>query len=209
MNLVFLGPPGAGKGTMAGKLADDQGIPHISTGDIFRAAINNETDLGKRVKDILSSGDLVPDELTIELVRERLGEDDAANGYILDGFPRTIPQAEALDDLASIDRAVNFVLEDEDIIRRLSGRRVHKPSGRTYHVEFNPPKAEGKDDVTGEDLVQRPDDKPESIKNRLEVYRKQTAPLIDYYKSKGILVDVDASPSPDTVFRSLKDTLEI
>jgi adenylate kinase len=194
---------------MAGKLADDQGIPHISTGDIFRAAINNETDLGKRVKDILSSGDLVPDELTIELVRERLGEDDAANGYILDGFPRTIPQAEALDDLASIDRAVNFVLEDEDIIRRLSGRRVHKPSGRTYHVEFNPPKAEGKDDVTGEDLVQRPDDKPESIKNRLEVYRKQTAPLIDYYKSKGILVDVDASPSPDTVFRSLKDTLEI
>ena len=203
MNLIFLGPPGAGKGTMASRLSGEKEIPHISTGDIFRENINNETELGKKVKAILDSGELVPDELTVELVRDRLAQDDAAAGFILDGFPRTIPQAEALEGFATIDKVIRFVLGDEEIIKRLSGRRVHKPSGRTYHIMFNPPKAPGKDDVTGEDLMQRPDDREESIKNRLEVYRRQTEPLVDFYSDKGLLVDVDARPDPDTVYASL------
>lgn len=203
MNLIFLGPPGAGKGTMATRLAEERGIPHISTGDIFRENINNETELGKQVKAILDSGELVPDELTIELVKDRLKQEDAKAGFILDGFPRTIPQAEALEGFATIDKVVRFVLGDEEIIKRLSGRRVHKPSGRTYHLVFNPPKAPGKDDVTGDELIQRPDDREESIKNRLEVYRRQTEPLVNFYQEKGLLVDVDASPEPDTVFAKL------
>ncbi len=207
MNLIFLGPPGAGKGTMASRLAEEKGIPHVSTGDIFRENINNETDLGKRVKAILDSGELVPDELTIELVRDRLSQEDAKKGFILDGFPRTIPQAEALDGFARIDRVVRFILGDEEIVKRLSGRRVHKASGRTYHIEFSPPKAPGKDDVTGEELMQRPDDREESIKNRLEVYRRQTEPLVDYYQERGLLVDIDARPEPDTVFANLTKSL--
>jgi adenylate kinase len=192
---------------MATRLAKEKGIPHISTGDIFRENINNETDLGKRVKAILDSGELVPDELTIELVRDRLSQQDAKKGFILDGFPRTIPQAQALDGFARIDKVVRFVLGDEEIIKRLSGRRVHKPSGRTYHIEFSPPKAPGKDDVTGEELIQRPDDREESIKNRLEVYRRQTEPLVDYYNERGLLTDIDASPEPDAVFAKLKETI--
>jgi adenylate kinase len=205
MNLVFLGPPGAGKGTMASRLAEEKGIPHISTGDIFRANINNQTELGKKVKSILDSGELVPDELTIELVKDRLAQDDTKDGFILDGFPRTIPQADALDEFATIEKAILFSLDDEEIVKRLSGRRVHKPSGRTYHVEFNPPKVAGKDDVTGEDLIQREDDKEDAIKNRLSVYRDQTAPLINYYQKKGKLVEIDASPSPDEVFSTLSE----
>ena len=204
MNLVFLGPPGGGKGTMASRLSEAKGIPHISTGDIFRWNINNQTELGKKVKSILDSGDLVPDELTIELVKDRLAKDDAKAGFILDGFPRTIPQAEALDGFATVDKAILFSLSDEEIIKRLSGRRVHKPSGRTYHVEFNPPNVAGKDDETGEDLIQREDDKVDAIKNRLSVYHKQTAPLIDYYKDKGKLTEVDAGPAPDDVFGALE-----
>ena len=188
---------------MATRLAEERGIPHISTGDIFRENINNETELGKQVKAILDSGELVPDELTIELVKDRLKQEDAKAGFILDGFPRTIPQAEALEGFATIDKVVRFVLGDEEIIKRLSGRRVHKPSGRTYHLVFNPPKAPGKDDVTGDELIQRPDDREESIKNRLEVYRRQTEPLVNFYQEKGLLVDVDASPEPDTVFAKL------
>lgn len=207
MNLIFLGPPGAGKGTMASRLAEEKGIPHVSTGDIFRENINNETDLGKRVKAILDSGELVPDELTIELVRDRLSQEDAKKGFILDGFPRTIPQAEALDGFARIDKVVRFILGDEEIVKRLSGRRVHKASGRTYHIEFSPPKAPGKDDVTGEELMQRPDDREESIKNRLEVYRRQTEPLVDYYQERGLLVDIDARPEPDTVFANLTKSI--
>jgi len=207
MNLVFLGPPGAGKGTMAARLAEAQGIPHISTGDIFRENINNQTELGKKVKTILDSGDLVPDSLTIELVKDRLQQPDAAKGYILDGFPRTIPQAEALDTFSTVEKVLHFALADEEIVKRLSGRRVHKPSGRTYHVLFNPPKVEGKDDVTGEELIIRPDDQEDAIRNRLSVYRKQTAPLIDYYRSRNLLVDIDASPKPDEVFARLENVL--
>lgn len=207
MNLVFLGPPGAGKGTMASRLAESKGIPHISTGDMFRAAMANKTELGLKAKAIMEAGDLVPDELTIAMVKERLAQPDAADGYILDGFPRTIPQAEALDGFATIDKAIRFALDQEQLIRRLSGRRVHKPSGRTYHVDFNPPKEPGKDDVTGEPLIQRDDDKEEAIRNRLKVYDEQTAPLVEYYDKKGILVSVDASPAPDTVFARVQEVV--
>ncbi len=207
MNLVFLGPPGAGKGTMASRLAEEMGIPHISTGDMFRAAMAKGTELGLKAKAIMEAGDLVPDELTIAMVRERLQESDAQNGYILDGFPRTIPQAEALHGFATIDRAVRFEVAEESLVKRLSGRRVHKPSGRIYHVEFSPPKEPGKDDVTGEPLIQRDDDKEEAIRNRLKVYHEQTAPLVSYYEAKGILTTIDASPEPDTVYESLKKAL--
>ncbi len=207
MNLVFLGPPGAGKGTMASRLAEELKIPHISTGDMFRAAMANKTELGLKAKAIMEAGDLVPDELTIAMVKERLSQADAQNGYILDGFPRTIPQAEALDSFASIDKAIRFELDEEQLVRRLSGRRVHKPSGRIYHVEFSPPKVLGKDDVTGEDLIQRDDDKEDAIRNRLKVYADQTAPLVSYYDEKGILVSVDASPTPDQVYEALRKAL--
>ncbi|TVR35905.1 MAG: adenylate kinase [Spirochaetaceae bacterium] len=200
MNLVFLGPPGAGKGTMATRVSEHFKIPHISTGDIFRANIKGQTELGKKVKAILDAGDLVPDELTVELVKDRLSKDDAAAGFILDGFPRTIPQADALAGFSTVDQALNFVLPDEEVIKRLSGRRVHPGSGRTYHVLFSPPRTEGKDDVTGEDLVIRPDDQEDAIRNRLEVYKKQTQPLIAYYSERGLLVDVDSAPAPDEVF---------
>ncbi|MFW6312588.1 MAG: adenylate kinase [Spirochaetota bacterium] len=207
MNLVFLGPPGAGKGTMASRLAEELKIPHISTGDMFRAAMANKTELGLKAKAIMEAGDLVPDELTIAMEKERLAEQDAQNGYILDGFPRTIPQAEALDSFATIDKAVRFELDEDQLVRRLSGRRVHKPSGRIYHVEFSPPKTPGKDDVTGEDLIQRDDDKEDAIRNRLKVYADQTAPLVSYYDAKGILVTVDASPAPDEVYKALRKAL--
>ncbi len=209
MKLVFLGPPGAGKGTMATQLAEYAGIPHISTGDIFRANIKQQTELGKKVKAILDSGELVPDTLTIELVQDRLSQSDAQQGFILDGFPRTVPQADALADMQTLDAVVNFELDDEEVVRRLSGRRVHPGSGRTYHVVFSPPKQEGLDDVTGEPLVQREDDSEESIKNRLRVYREQTQPLIEYYRSRKQLVDLDASPKPEQVFENLKEVLKL
>ncbi len=208
MNLIFLGPPGAGKGTMASRLAQDQGIPHISTGDIFRANIKNQTELGKKVKTILDRGDLVPDELTIELVKDRLSQPDTGKGFILDGFPRTIPQAEALTSFAKIDNVINFVLTDEEVVKRLSGRRVAPTSGRTYHVLFNPPRKEGIDDETGEKLITRPDDEVDAVKNRLDVYNRQTAPLIDFYRSKNLLTDLDSSPKPDDVYASLKKLLK-
>jgi adenylate kinase len=193
---------------MASRLAEEMGIPHISTGDMFRAAMAKETELGLKAKAIMAAGDLVPDELTIAMVKERLAEADAQKGYILDGFPRTIPQAEALDGFATIEKAVRFDVQRDMLIRRLSGRRVHKPSGRIYHVEFSPPKVAGKDDVTGDDLIQRDDDKEDAIRNRLSVYDDQTAPLIEYYEKKGNLVTVDAAPAPDEVFAALKKLLQ-
>lgn len=207
MRLVFLGPPGAGKGTIAAKAKLVYSIPHISTGDLFRANIKNGTELGRRVQAILAAGDLVPDEVTIDMVRERLKEEDAITGFILDGFPRTIAQADALGAMTDLDRVVNFVLDKEDIVKRLSGRRVCKSTGRTYHILYNPPKVEGIDDETGEMLIQRDDDKEEAIRNRLEVYEASTAPLIAYYRDKGLLVDIDASKSPDEVLSSMVEAL--
>ena len=207
MNLIFLGPPGAGKGTISAIAKDVFSIPHISTGDLFRANIKNETELGKKVKEILASGNLVPDEITIEMVRLRLGEEDAEKGYILDGFPRTIAQADALASMSKVDYVVNFCLDRDTILKRLSGRRVCKSTGRTYHILYNPPKVEGIDDETGEELIQRDDDKPEAILNRLDVYEKSTAPLIDYYKNKGLIVDIDASLSPEEIVENLKKVL--
>ena len=203
MKVVMLGAPGAGKGTQAKKIAAKYNIPHISTGDIFRSNIKNGTELGKKVQGILASGGLVPDEVTIEMVRDRLASDDTASGYILDGFPRTIPQAEALSEMAELEAVINFVLSDDEVVKRLSGRRLCPSTGRIYHIVSNPPKQEGIDDETGEPLIQRDDDKPEAIRHRLEVYRAETAPLIGYYKEKGKIIDIDASPSPETVLSSV------
>ena len=196
MNLVFLGPPGAGKGTIAAVAKNALGVPHISTGDLFTENIKNETELGEEVKAIVASGGLIPDSVTIKMVEERLKRCYSADGYILDGFPRTIPQAEALSKMSKVDGVVNFVLSEEEIIKRLSGRRMCKSTGRTYHILFNPPKVEGKDDETGEDLIQRDDDKPEAIKHRLEVYNESTAPLIDFYKKEGIVLDLICTNDP-------------
>ena len=208
MNIVLLGPPGAGKGTLAALLKNELGVPHISTGDIFRSNIKNGTELGRKVQGILASGGLVPDEVTIEMVRGRLGEDDTGSGCILDGFPRTIAQAEALDAMASIDAVINFVLDDEEVVKRLSGRRLAPSTGRIYHIVTNPPKQEGIDDETGEKLIQRDDDKPEAIRHRLEVYRKETAPLIDYYRGTGNIIDIDASPAPEAVLAAVVEALK-
>ena len=207
MKLVFLGPPGAGKGTIASQAKTAYSIPHISTGDLFRDNIRRETELGQKVKAILAAGDLVPDEVTIAMVDNRLKEADAAAGFILDGFPRTIAQADALARMTELDKVVNFVLDKETVVRRLSGRRVCKSTGRTYHILYNPPKVEGIDDETGEPLIQRDDDREESVRNPLEVYEATTAPLIYYYRSRGLLVDVDASGSPEEVFEQLKKAI--
>ena len=209
MNLVFLGPPGAGKGTIAKVAKEALGVPHISTGDLFRANIKNETELGKRVKEILASGGLVPDEITIKMVENRLSESDCEKGYIIDGFPRTIPQAEALSKMSNVEGVINFVLSEEEIIKRLSGRRMCPSTGRTYHILFNPPKVEGIDDETGEPLIQRDDDKPEAIRHRLELYNEATAPLIDYYKAKDVVLDLictnDPKETEDNFFALIKD----
>jgi len=209
MKLIFLGPPGAGKGTLAVKAVEILSIPHISTGNIFRAAIAAFSPLGLKVKSILDSGALVDDKTTIELVRERLTKDDVQKGFILDGFPRTIPQAEALAEFSAIDKVVNFDIPDKIIVQRLGGRRTCRSCGTNFHIVFNKPKQEGICDNCGGELYTRDDDKEEAIKKRLEVYREQTAPLIDYYRKKGILVDVDASPSIDTVVENFRKNLGI
>jgi adenylate kinase len=209
MKMVFLGPPGAGKGTVASKAKEYYKIPHISTGDLFRSNIKNETALGLQVKSILASGGLVPDSITIEMVRNRLAEPDCSNGFILDGFPRTIPQADALAEMTALDAVVDFQISAEEVVQRLSGRRMCPSTGRIYHILFNPPKVEGKDDETGEDLIQREDDKEEAIKHRLDVYVAQTQPLIDYYKGKGLIREVKTNNdlTPDEVFELTKKAL--
>ena len=182
MRILLLGLPGAGKGTQARYLSSKYGIPQISTGDMLRAAAKAGTALGKQAKDYMDRGALVPDPLVIELVKERARQPDAENGFIFDGFPRTIAQAEALREAGvNLDAVVELDVEDEEILRRMSGRRVHPGSGRTYHIHFNPPNVEGKDDVTGEPLVQRPDDLEETVRKRIEAYHLQTKPLVDYY----------------------------
>jgi len=199
MKLIFLGPPGAGKGTISDLAVDKLGIPHISTGDLFRAAVKNGTPLGLKVKDIMASGGLVPDELTIELVKERLSQSDCKVGWILDGFPRTIPQAEALEKIAAVDSVVNFDVADAIVVDRLSGRRMCRKCGKIYHVKNMPPKKEGICDVDGGELYTRDDDKAAAIQVRLDTYRKSTSPLIDWYGKKGKLLTIDGVGDPKEV----------
>lgn len=183
MRVILLGAPGAGKGTQAGFITKQFGIPKISTGDMLRAAVKAGSPLGLKVKNVMETGGLVSDEIIIDLIKERIQAEDCANGFLFDGFPRTIPQAEALREAGvEIDHVVEIAVDDEEIIKRMSGRRTHAASGRTYHVIYNPPKVADKDDVTGEDLVQRDDDKEETVRHRLEVYHSQTKPLIDFYQ---------------------------
>jgi adenylate kinase len=207
MKSIFLGPPGAGKGTLAVKAVEILNVPHISTGAIFRAAIAAKSPLGLKVKAIIDSGQLVDDATTIELVKERLAQADTQNGYILDGFPRTIPQAEALATFSKVDKVFNFDIPDTAVVERLSGRRVCRSCGANYHTIFNKPKKEGVCDSCGGEIYTREDDKEEAIKKRLVVYRDQTAPLIDYYRNKGLLSDVDARPNVDEVVNNFKKAI--
>jgi adenylate kinase len=183
MRLILLGCPGAGKGTQSKLIAANYHIPQISTGDIFRAAIEQGTHLGSQVKAIVEGGQLVPDEIVIQLVKDRIKQSDCQNGFLLDGFPRTVAQAEALQKITPIDAVIDIDVSEEDVVRRLSGRRIHPASGRTYHIINQPPKNPDKDDLTGEPLIQRPDDREETIRRRLQVYQAQTLPLIEYYKN--------------------------
>ena len=212
MKIIMLGAPGAGKGTQAARIAEKQNIPHISTGDIFRANIKNGTELGKKAKQYMDEGQLVPDSLTVELLLDRVKNDDCKNGYVLDGFPRTIPQAEALEDALSklgesIDRAINVDVPDEAIVDRMSGRRSCPNCGKVYHVKYTPPKKEGVCDSCGGNLVLRDDDKAETVQKRLTVYHDQTQPLIDFYEKKGVLRTVDGTLDPDKVFQAIEETL--
>ena len=212
MKIIMLGAPGAGKGTQAKMIAEKCGIPHISTGDIFRAIIKNGTELGAKAKEYMDKGLLVPDELVCDLVVDRIQQADCEKGYILDGFPRTIPQAEALEAALNaieqkLDYAIDIDVPDENIINRMSGRRACVGCGATYHVVFNPTKVEGKCDVCGESLILRDDDKPETVKKRLDVYHTQTQPLIDFYSARKVLVEVDGTQSMDKVFEDIMKIL--
>lgn len=208
MKIIMLGAPGAGKGTQAKMIAEKYGVPHVSTGDIFRANIKNGTELGKEAKQYMDQGLLVPDELTVRILLDRVAKDDCKDGYVLDGFPRTIPQAEVLDSELSklgdcIDYAIDVDVPDENIIKRMSGRRACLTCGATYHIEHVPPKKEGICDKCGSELVLREDDKPETVKNRLNVYHEQTQPLIDFYTAKGVLKTVDGTLPMDEVFAAI------
>jgi len=208
MKIIMLGAPGAGKGTQAKMIASKYEVPHISTGDIFRANIKNGTELGTEAKKYMDQGLLVPDELTVRILLDRVAQADCANGYVLDGFPRTIPQAKVLDDALNnlgdkIDYAINVDVPDENIIRRMSGRRACLSCGATYHIEHIPPKTEGICDTCGSALVLRDDDKAETVKNRLDVYHKQTQPLIDFYTEKGVLKSVDGTVPMEEVFAAI------
>ena len=212
MKLIMLGAPGAGKGTQAKRIAAKYGIPHISTGDIFRANIKNGTELGKKAQTYMDQGLLVPDELVCDLVVDRIQQSDCEKGYVLDGFPRTIPQAEALTAAleklgTGIDYAINVEVPDAHILNRMGGRRACLGCGATYHVEFNAPKQEGICDTCGAELVLRDDDKPETVQKRLDVYHEQTQPLIDYYTKAGKLAEVDGTKDMDDVFAAIVDLL--
>ncbi len=221
MKIIMLGAPGAGKGTQAKRIAEQYGIPHVSTGDIFRANIKEQTPLGMEAKSYMDRGELVPDELTVKILLDRVAKDDCKNGYVLDGYPRTIPQAEVLDKAIEetkdpsaigadekIDFAINVDVPDENIINRMSGRRACLKCGATYHIQYMPPKTEGICDKCQSELVIRDDDKPETVRNRLSVYHEQTAPLNDYYSNKGILRTVDGTKDVDEVFSDIKNILE-
>ena len=212
MRILLLGPPGAGKGTQANNLIRDYGLVQLSTGDMLRAAVESGTEIGLKAKAVMDAGVLVSDEIVAGIVRERIQQPDCANGFLLDGFPRTQVQAELLDQMleelnVSLDRVIEFQVNDEAVVRRLSGRRLHQPSGRTYHVEFNPPKEEGRDNVTGEALIQREDDTADTVRNRLNTYYEQTAPLVSYYTEKGDLVSIDGMQSPEEGYTLLRNAL--
>ena len=212
MKIIMLGAPGAGKGTQAKMIAEKYGLPHISTGDIFRANIKNGTEPGKEAKEYMDKGLLVPDELTVRLLLDRVAQDDCKNGYVLDGFPRTIPQAEVLDEKLSelgekVDYAINVDVPDENIVNRMSGRRACLNCGATYHIVSIPPKKEGICDVCGSELVLRDDDRPETVQNRLKVYHEQTQPLIDFYEKKGVLRSVDGTLPMEEVFTAITKIL--
>lgn len=213
MKIIMLGAPGAGKGTQAKMIAEKYQIPHISTGDIFRANIKNGTELGMEAKKYMDQGQLVPDELTVKILLDRVAQDDCQKGYVLDGFPRTIPQAQVLDKALAelgdtIDYAVNVDVPDENIVKRMSGRRACLGCGATYHLEHIPPKKEGTCDTCGQELVLRDDDKPETVLNRLKVYHDQTQPLIDFYTEKGVLRTVDGTVPMQDVFAAIVEILD-
>jgi adenylate kinase len=212
LNLILLGPPGAGKGTQAERLTDDFRLPHIATGDILRSAVSEGTELGETAKKFMDAGDLVPDGVIVGVILERLENDDARDGFLLDGFPRTIDQADALaGELEKLDRRLTAALvievPDDEAVRRISGRRVSRKTGRVYHVEFDPPKHEGRCDIDGSELIQRDDDAEPTVRKRLEVYRRQTAPLIDYYEERGLLRRLDGTRSPAEVHDHIRATL--
>ncbi len=213
MKIIMLGAPGAGKGTQAKMISDKYNIPHISTGDIFRANIKEGTELGKKAKTYMDAGALVPDELVVDLVVDRVAKDDCANGYVLDGFPRTIPQAKALDEALAkngvkIDFAIDVEVPDENIINRMSGRRACVECGATYHIKYAPTKVENVCDRCGNELILRDDDKPETVKKRLDVYHEQTQPLIDYYNEAGVLAEVDGTKDMMDVFGDITELLK-
>ena len=212
MKIIMLGAPGAGKGTQAKMIADKYSIPHISTGDIFRANIKNGTELGKKAKEYMDQGLLVPDELTVDLVIDRVAQEDCKNGYVLDGFPRTIPQAESLDAALEkrgekVDYAINVEVPDDNIVNRMSGRRACVACGATYHIVHIPTKVEGICDRCGSELILRDDDKPETVKKRLDVYHEQTQPLIEYYGRAGVLKEVDGTVAMEDVFQAIVQIL--
>ncbi|WP_122135063.1 adenylate kinase [Staphylococcus warneri] len=213
MNIILMGLPGAGKGTQASEIVKKFPIPHISTGDMFRKAIKDETDLGKEAKSYMDRGELVPDEVTVGIVKERISEDDAKKGFLLDGFPRTIDQAEALNSImAELDRNINAVINievpEEELMNRLTGRRICENCGTTYHLVFNPPKVEGICDLDGGKLYQREDDNPETVSNRLKVNVKQSKPILEYYDNKGVLKNIDGSKDIEEVTTDVIDILD-
>ncbi|MCI2949350.1 MULTISPECIES: adenylate kinase [Staphylococcus] len=213
MNIILMGLPGAGKGTQASEIVKKFPIPHISTGDMFRKAIKDETDLGKEAKSYMDRGELVPDEVTVGIVKERISEDDAKKGFLLDGFPRTIDQAEALNDIMSelgrnIDAVINIEVPEEELMNRLTGRRICEKCGTTYHLVFNPPKVDGICDIDGGKLYQREDDNPETVSNRLNVNVKQSQPILEYYNEKGVLKNIDGAKDIDDVTKDVIDILD-
>ena len=213
MDLIFLGPPGAGKGTQARLLQQREGIPQISTGDILRAAMAAETELGRRAKAFVELGALVPDDVMIAIVAERLGQPDARRGFALDGFPRTLPQAEALDTVLAaaaraLDAVLYFEIGDEAIVQRLAGRWVCAQAGHIYHLKFSPPQAPGRCDIEGSELVQRADDRPETVRHRLEVYHRETRPVVEFYRRRGLFDVIDASGEIEGVYRAVRRAIE-